>query len=897
MASFTFHNTLQQKELFFVNLCKYPLKPSSCKSCSIFCSPLLMSSISQTLLHRESCSASLVRANVSNMAAKMCSSSSDHAQSTTQTVNSKTHRRRGYCFTTPLRYRDKSVERKHKKRTVSSVVEEKVERVNGKDSYTRKDRDFIREKEMGYWPSSSWRAVDGRAKIKSKKTKINRVVDNNMGENSQKTESSNQAGDEKVDKKSKKIKVDSPEVQLRIKLDMCSKRGDVLAAISLYDSARREGIMLKQYHYTVLLYLCSSAAVGIVRPAKSGSGSRNLKKLDLTTEFSNVNFAESCMNRDTSNGSVNGSNLNFPSSSNRLLIESAEIHGERSDEIELYSNRFLAVADDDSSYHEKEQISHVPSGFVETNHVLLDSCVTSGQDKDELINGREGGSKQEDEIWVSENVKKYALMKGFEIYEKMCLEEIPLNEAALTSVARMALSMGDGDLAFDMVKKMKPLGINPRLRSYGPALLAFCTGGDIEKAFTVEEHMLEHGVYPEEPELRALLQLSVDNGKADKVYYLLHKLRTSVRQVSPSTSELVEKWFKTKTASRIGKRKWDQRLIADAMENGGGGWHGHGWLGKGKWTVLHTSVGDDGVCQGCGEKLATIDLDPTETEIFAKSVASIAANRERNSGFQKFQKWLDYYGPFEAVVDAANVGLLSQRRFLLSKVNAVVNGIRQKLPSKKWPLIVVHNKRITGGKMNEPANRALIEKWKNADALYATPTGSNDDWYWLYAAIKSKCLIVTNDEMRDHIFQLLGNDFFPKWKERHQVHFSFQEGGPEFHMPPSCSVVIQESKKGHWHIPIVSEHKSEKERTWLCITRAKMHVTAQESAISSEDAQTRRSTKLPLLNHGQGDIYYQNPQHKYQKITPTSIFSNCCSVLSEIEAAEKLGGCIIDFQI
>lgn len=41
--------------------------------------------------------------------------------------------------------------------------------------------------------------------------------------------------------------------------------------------------------------------------------------------------------------------------------------------------------------------------------------------------------------------------------------------------------------------------------------------------------------------------------------------------------------------------------------------------------------------------------------------------------------------------------------------------------------------------------------------------------YWLYAAIKFKCLLVTNDEMRDHTFQLLGNDFFPKWKERHQV--------------------------------------------------------------------------------------------------------------------------------
>lgn len=41
--------------------------------------------------------------------------------------------------------------------------------------------------------------------------------------------------------------------------------------------------------------------------------------------------------------------------------------------------------------------------------------------------------------------------------------------------------------------------------------------------------------------------------------------------------------------------------------------------------------------------------------------------------------------------------------------------------------------------------------------------------YWLYAAIKCRGLIVTNDEMRDHIFQLLGDDVFPKWKERHQV--------------------------------------------------------------------------------------------------------------------------------
>jgi len=104
------------------------------------------------------------------------------------------------------------------------------------------------------------------------------------------------------------------------------------------------------------------------------------------------------------------------------------------------------------------------------------------------------------------------------------------------------------------------------------------------------------------------------------------------------------------------------------------------------------------------------------------------------------------------VIDAANVGLFMERNFTPSRVslliiwtlvfvlveshfwpflqvNLIANGIRQKLSSKKWPLIVLHNRRITGRKMNEAVNRTLIEKWKNGNALYATPTGSNDDWW------------------------------------------------------------------------------------------------------------------------------------------------------------------------
>ncbi|RWR73438.1 proteinaceous RNase P 1, chloroplastic/mitochondrial-like protein isoform X1 [Cinnamomum micranthum f. kanehirae] len=731
---------------------------------------------------------------------------------------------------------------------------------------------------------------DGSSALWSKIKRVDKKLKNKM---------TSPVVDEKIERRSKKKKVNSTEFQLRVGLDMCSKKGDVMEALSLYDSALKEGIKLGQYHYNVLLYLSSSAAVGIIQPAKSGtSSSRSFDKMDSTNDLSSKNLLDSSENRQIGTGDE----LRENSSDSRCY----------SDKISSSSDG-LAVG---STEHKREDVLNE----MDQNTLFSNGFGVGGNKGDSKNATYESDSKVDNKIQVSDDVKRYALARGFEIYEKMCLEKIPLSEAALTSVARMAMSMGNGDMAFEMVKQMKALGINPRLRSYGPALFAFCTSGDIKKAFEVEQHMLESGVYPEEPELEALLRLCISAGRGEKVYYLLHKLRKSVRQVSPSTAHLIENWFESTSASRVGKRKWDVTLILQAMENGGGGWHGLGWLGKGKWTVARTTVGSDGVCMCCGEKLATIDLDPVETENFAKSVAALAAKRERSSTFQTFQKWLDYYGPFEAVVDAANVGLFSRRRFLLSKVNAVVNGIRQQLPSKKWPLIILHNKRISGGKMNEPPNKMLIEKWKNADALYATPTGSNDDWYWLYAAVKFKCLIVTNDEMRDHIFQTLGNDFFPKWKERHQVRFSFRDGSPEFEMPPPCSVVIQESEKGHWHVPIASELESKREGSWLCVTRASSHAETLEASIKPKFAaetlpQTRKETtgldaatcsRMKVLPsdhanrekpHPKGSYPNQKMYRNPRKVPPTAKFPIYQSIISDIEAAENLAGCVIDFQI
>lgn len=511
-------------------------------------------------------------------------------------------------------------------------VEDNVEkRVILRDRFANKRLNPKNRRKMGS-PDCSLRSEDGNFVGSRGKTKGHGKSGSRIQRKTEKGHV-NELGEGKEGKGSKKSKVDTPGGMLRLGLDMCSKRGDVMGAITLYDLARKEGIKMGQYHYAVLLYLCSSAATGIVQPAKSGSGNsnRSLNQVGSPEGVSNMassDLAEVETIRKT-DSDANESNMQYPDK--RLVIKASD--GES-------VNGFGADIEYDShiAFSKKNSLISFSNGTLEPHPQSIEEMVQlmkSNASKSHVNGGK--GNQESWGIKVSEDVKRYAMKRGFEIYEDIRLEKVPMNEATFTSVARMAMSLGDGDMAFDIVNQMKELGINPRLRSYGPALSVFCSKGDVEKAFNVEQHMLELGVHPEEPELEALLRVSVETGRGDKVYYLLHKLRTSVREVSPSTADLIEKWFRSKFASRVGKRKWDQKQVKRAIENGGGGWHGQGWLGKGKWTVSRTSVGSDGLCKSCGEKLVTIDLDPVETENFARSVASIAAKRERNSSFQKFQ--------------------------------------------------------------------------------------------------------------------------------------------------------------------------------------------------------------------------------------------------------------------
>ncbi|KAJ4967656.1 hypothetical protein NE237_014357 [Protea cynaroides] len=447
---------------------------------------------------------------------------------------------------------------------------------------------------------------------------------------------------------------------------------------------------------------------------------------------------------------------------------------------------------------------------------------------------------------------------GFRIFDHMLASNINPSEATITAMARLAVAKGDIDYAFELVKTMGKYNISPRLRTYDPVLFAYCSKSEAEKAYSIEEHMVSMGIHPEESELAMLLDVSVEAGREDKVYSYLQKLRSSVRFVSASTAEVIERWFGCKLASEVGMLNLDAEKVKDVIMKNGGGWHGLGWLGKGKWVVCKSKINSDGSsCCCCGEKLVCVDIDEMETEKFAESVASLAMEREVKSDFKNFQEWLEKKAQYEAIVDGANVALYKQNftagEFSLSQIDAVLKELYQG-GEKTRSLLILHNKRFRA-LIENPSNKKLLEDWKAQDALYTTPNGSNDDWYWLYAAVRLKCLLVTNDEMRDHIFALLGSSFFLKWKERHQVRYTFDKSNLKLHMPPSYSVVIQESEKGSWHVPIEAQCNDEASRTWLCITRPISCEHSDQILLNLEVTESERlkdnetKSKLYTLEH------------------------------------------------
>jgi mitochondrial ribonuclease P protein 3 len=155
---------------------------------------------------------------------------------------------------------------------------------------------------------------------------------------------------------------------------------------------------------------------------------------------------------------------------------------------------------------------------------------------------------------------------------------------------------------------------------------------------------------------------------------------------------------------------------------------------------------------------------------------------ERTKHWNIFKSYLNHRqqnNPIDIVIDGANVGYYdtnyagAPKHVSYDQINSLIQHLVHS--EKKSILLIIHTQFESN--MMSREFQPLLQSWIDHDYIYRTPPGMNDDWFWFHTALFSgpQTYIITNDEMRDHQFQMLTPRSFLRWKDRQQIHFTFGE--------------------------------------------------------------------------------------------------------------------------
>ncbi|KAL1512415.1 hypothetical protein AB1Y20_005671 [Prymnesium parvum] len=380
------------------------------------------------------------------------------------------------------------------------------------------------------------------------------------------------------------------------------------------------------------------------------------------------------------------------------------------------------------------------------------------------------------------------------------------DESSWSGMVKLHCQYGSVADAIATVDQMMKAGVQPRLRTFSPLLAAASASKSGHLAEEMIKRVRDIGLSLSATEYISLAALAASDANPRRLHSFFEHLELD----RPSFSE---EELQQLSAS----------LSASESEEG--------------WRAKVSEVDDDGFCSVSKLKLHAVDASDEEMSQLRAVIPRLVNQR---TGFYSFVSWLDEristHGPFDFVLDGANIGFFGQGSFIKGKesrlhdltvkqakdscfsfaqVDAVLRAVLQKSSRVLLVLHVSHTQTPRIG----PHAAALIEQWRREGWLYTSPAGHNDDWYWLYAAIAGgkQSYVISNDEMRDHHFGMLAPRSFMRWKEQHVIHFNFkkdrsgEESEPAITLPPRYSRQVQVHECGTWHLPSAESSR------WLCV--------------------------------------------------------------------------------
>lgn len=402
---------------------------------------------------------------------------------------------------------------------------------------------------------------------------------------------------------------------------------------------------------------------------------------------------------------------------------------------------------------------------------------------------------------------------AFRLREHMKKLNLPLNETAYSAIVKLLAKAKEYDKALEILKESETVQqCKPKLRLYSSLLIAYCEDFRMLDALEIWKKLTSRKLHLSEKEYAALMQCAIGTGDCIVFERVLTDLAEDVLVPAKGTLARILEWFELAHSfhtTPLTKRRAEETKVIEYLE----GIHSceketpprmGPVVNVNQWQVssacpIDTKTGtlQTGCLKGCQLNPVSISQrawdemrDMNEKIVIEGQVEGHKTEfaggkkgkkrmdfspQERRMEWDRFTKFLDSIGHVDVVIDGANVGCFSTnfngapKHIDYHQIDWIVQHFAKR---GKKVLLVLHERHFAKHQM--PDNfRWLEHKWMKNKNLYKTPRGMNDDWFWLHVAYVHQSLVVSNDEMRDHHFQMLAPRTFLRWKERHHAHFDF----------------------------------------------------------------------------------------------------------------------------
>lgn len=314
----------------------------------------------------------------------------------------------------------------------------------------------------------------------------------------------------------------------------------------------------------------------------------------------------------------------------------------------------------------------------------------------------------------------------------------------------------DLDLTYEVFEHIK-LRNQVTENSYTSMIKSLCEHGQFNDGITLLNEMIEAKI---DPHLRTFLPFFSEHLSAD-IFNQLIVLITKFNLVP--TFEMFGKMIRCSKDIGPVDTEWFKYML--------------GWINERYNSVPECMIEDmnyalsrhgsisnispHGECERCSNMMKKFDFLDHERLLFLEQLGREFKNIE------SLKKYLSNHKHFDVIVDGANVSMFNNSPFNGKKVESVVAHFTGK-GKKVLVVFNIHRKK--------QVSNLNFNRNKSVDVFYSD-SGHNDDLFWLYCGIYYRnSLVVTDDKMCDHIYNIfndLGLHIFKKWSDSHVVRFKF----------------------------------------------------------------------------------------------------------------------------